>query len=66
MISLADIDAEQIIAVPVAFKNKLRIENKTYTWLSKRERLADFLLAGAGAGAGAGAAGSAAVASTFF
>jgi tellurite resistance protein len=66
MISLADIDVEQIIAVPVAFKNKLRIEDKSYIWLSKRERLADFLLAGAGAGAGAGAASSAIVASTFF
>ena len=66
MISLAHIDAEQVIAVPLAFKNKLRIEDKAYAWLGKRERLADFLLAGAGAGAGAGAASSAAVAGTFF
>lgn len=66
MISLAHIDAEQIIAVPLAFKNKLRIEDKAYAWLGKREQLANFLLAGAGAGAGAGAASSAAVAGTFF
>ena len=66
MISLAGIDATQVIAVPVAFKNKLRIQDKAYKWLSARERLADFLLAGVGAGAGAGAASSAVVASSFF
>lgn len=66
MISLEHIDAEQIIAVPLAFKNKLRIEDKAYAWLGKREQLADFLLAGVGAGAGAGAASSAAIAGTFF
>ncbi len=66
MISLAGIEATQVIAVPVAFKNKLRIQDKAYKWLSARERLADFLLAGVGAGAGAGAASSAVVASSFF
>ena len=66
MISLAGIEATQIIAVPVAFKNKLRIQDKAYKRLSARERLADFLLAGVGAGAGAGAASSAVVASSFF
>ena len=66
MISLASIEATQVIAVPIAFKNKLRIEDKAYKLLSTRECLADFLLAGVGAGAGAGAASSAVVASSFF
>lgn len=66
MISLAEVRADRIIAVPLAFKNKLRIEDKAYQLLSARERLHEFVLAGAGAGAGAGLAGSAAFAGTFF
>lgn len=66
MISLAAVEAERIVAVPLAFKNKLRIEDKAYRWLRSRERLHDLLLTGSGAGAGVAAASSATVAGTFF
>lgn len=66
MISLSALEADRILAVPLAFKNKLRIEDKAYHLLSARERLHEFVLAGAGAGAGGGVAASTAVAGTFF
>ena len=60
------IEAERIIASPLAFKNRLRIGEQAFAVLSKKEHLHSLLLASGGAAAGAGVMGSSLVAGSFF